>query len=89
MQGARILVLRRGGDGEVFRVKWRAQSTTTSRNSPRRELAAYAVQKLFLEPEEYVAPPTAPHCFPLEAYRAAVDRKARRAAPSLKGRDAP
>lgn len=77
VQGARILTLRRGGDGEVFRAKWRAHSTTTSRNSPRRELAAYAVQKLFLEPEEYVAPPTAPHCFPLAAYHAAVDRKAR------------
>lgn len=77
VQGARILQLRRGGDGEVFRVKWRAHSTTTSRNSPRRELAAYAVQKLFLDPEEYIAPPTAPHCFPLEAYRAQVDRKAK------------
>ena len=82
VQGARILRLRRGD--EVFRAKWRAHSTTTARNSPRRELAAYAVQKLFLEPEEYVAPPTAPHCFPLEAYRAAVDRKARATFPRTK-----
>ena len=46
VQGARVLRLRRGDGGEVFRAKWRAHSTTTSRNSPRRELAAYAVQKL-------------------------------------------
>lgn len=57
----------------VFRAKWRAHSTTSARNSPRRELAAYQVQKLFLEPEEYVVPPSAPHCFPLAAYREQVD----------------
>ncbi|HTE53262.1 MAG TPA: hypothetical protein VK698_20550 [Kofleriaceae bacterium] len=78
VQGARVLTLRLADEPHaVFRAKWRAHSTTTSRNSPRRELAAYAVQKLFLEPDEYVAPPTAPHCFPLDEYRAAVDRKAK------------
>jgi hypothetical protein len=57
----------------VFRAKWRADSTQSSLNDPRRELAAYAVQKLFLPPEQYVVPPAAGHCFPIEHYRARVD----------------
>jgi hypothetical protein len=78
IQGVRVLTLRAGGPVPVvFRAKWRATSTATRRNSPRRELAAYAVQKVFLEPDEYVVPPTARHCFPLEASRAVVDRRAR------------
>jgi hypothetical protein len=77
IQGAMVLTLRAPRlMPVVFRAKWRAHSTTTTRNSPRRELAAYAIQQLFLEPNEYVVPPTAPHCFPLEAYRARVDRDA-------------
>lgn len=78
IQGARVLTLRAPGpEPIVFRAKWRAHSTNTSRNSPRLELAAYVVQQLFLSPEEYVVPPAAPHCFPLAAYRAAVDKQAR------------
>src|SRR3954469_19351682 len=46
-QGAKILTL--SGTGRrgqiVFRVKWRAQSTADLINEPRKELAAYAVQK--------------------------------------------
>jgi hypothetical protein len=89
IQGAIVLTLRAPRlMPVVFRAKWRAHSTTTARNSPRRELAAYAVQKLFLSPGEYVVPPTAPHCFPLEAYRAKVSRKAQatwREAPCVYG----
>ena len=73
IQGARVLTLRVPGPSPVvFRAKWRAQSTLTRKNDPRRELVAYAIQKLYLEPERYVVPPTAPHCFPLAAYRARV-----------------
>ena len=39
-------------------------------NSPRRELAAYAVQTLFLEPEDYVVPTTVARCSPMERWRA-------------------
>lgn len=38
-------------------------------NSPRYELAAYELQKLFLEEPEYVVPPTVPRMMPLEWYR--------------------
>jgi len=70
IQGARVLTLRHRG--VVFRAKWRPQSTLTTRNDPRRELVAYAIQKLFLDPDQYVVPPAAAHCFPLAVYRAYV-----------------
>jgi len=35
-------------------------------NSPRRELAAYQLQKLFLDEDDYVVPPTVLHCIALE-----------------------
>jgi hypothetical protein len=38
-------------------------------NSPRREIAAYEIQKLFLDPDDYVVPTAAARCLPLEEYR--------------------
>lgn len=73
-QGAKILTLRArlGARAVVFRAKWRAQSTGGIVNEPRKELAAHAVQKLFLDETELAAPPTVAHCFPLAEYRAFV-----------------
>jgi hypothetical protein len=73
-QGAKLLTLRgRSGGGEVvFRAKWRPQSSDDLINESRKELAAYAVQKLFLDEGELVAPPTAAHCFPLSEYNAFI-----------------
>jgi hypothetical protein len=79
MQGAKILTLqaRAGARTIVLRAKWRPQSSADIINEPRKELAAYAVQKLFLDETELVAPPTVAHCFPLDEYRAfAADEKA-------------
>ena len=78
MQGAKLLTLRaHGRRGEVvMRAKWRAESTGDLVNEPRKELAAYAVQKLFLSESEYVVPPTAAYCFPVEQY-ARFDAKAK------------
>jgi hypothetical protein len=67
MQGAKILTLR--AHGSVLRVKWRPLSSGNLLNEPRKELAAYAVQKLFLDESELVVPPTVAHCFPLAPYR--------------------
>ena len=75
IQGAHVLTLR--SDGVVFRAKWRPESSTTSRNSPRNELGAYGLQKLFLDPDQYVVPPTAAHCFPLVTYRQHIDASAK------------
>jgi hypothetical protein len=70
-QGAKILTLSSTARGAqiVFRVRWRAQSSTGLINEPRKELAAYAVQKLFLSEQELVAPPTVAVCLPLADYR--------------------
>jgi hypothetical protein len=78
-QGARILTLAVPSSGGrfVFRAKWRAHSTLSTLSDPRRELGAYAVQRLFLEPHAYVVPPSAGHCFALEPYRRSVDAQAR------------
>jgi hypothetical protein len=71
MQGAKLLTLRaRGRSGEVvLRAKWRPQSSEDLINEPRKELAAYAVQKLFLEESELAAPPTVAYCFSGRVYR--------------------
>jgi hypothetical protein len=73
-QDARILTLRSrlSGRDVVFRAKWRAQSTGGIVNEPRKELAAHAVQKLFLDETELATPPTVAHCFPIDEYRAFV-----------------
>jgi hypothetical protein len=38
-------------------------------NNPRKELAAYAVQRWFLEPSDYVVPPVVVRCVRIAAYR--------------------
>jgi hypothetical protein len=83
MQGAKLLTLRTHGPwGEaVIRAKWRAQSTGDLLNEPRKELAAYAVQKLFLDEGELVVPPTVAYCFGAAEY-ARFDAKAK---PSFQG----
>ena len=70
-QGAKLLTVRGHADrgSIVLRAKWRPQSSGDLLNEPRKELAAYAVQRLFLEPGEWVAPPTAAQCLPLDEYR--------------------
>ncbi len=53
-------------DCTVVQVKWRAAPPTFRRfnNDPRREIASYHFQKLFLAPEEYVVPVTTLICIP-------------------------
>ena len=75
-QDARVLTVALDGRRIVFRAKWRAMSTAHQLNVPRRELGAHAVQKLFLDPEDWVVPPAAGHCFELDGYRKVVDRAA-------------
>lgn len=75
-QGAYVLTLRDRRDGVVLRAKWRAEQASGLVNVPHRELGAYHVQKLFLEPREQVVPPTVVRCLPLDAYREHVDPEA-------------
>ena len=55
----------------IYKVKWKAAPGGGEgfNNSPRKELAAYAIQPLFLEPFEYVVPPTLARCVPTEEHR--------------------
>ncbi len=51
-----------------IRFKWKEvppRELETVNNSPRKEIAAYEIQKLFLDPEDYVVPTTLLHCEPL------------------------
>jgi len=61
----------RFGDGERMLVKWARAPLggEAYNNRPQYEVAAYRLQKLFLDPEDYVVPPTVARCFPVEWYR--------------------
>jgi hypothetical protein len=50
-------------------------------NSPRKELAAYAIQRVFLAPEDYVVPAAVVRCALIETYR----ERHRSASPTVKG----
>jgi hypothetical protein len=56
------------GEKIRFRAKWKpsAEDGEGFNNNPRKEIAAYQLQKMFLTPKEYVVPPTVIRCFPLE-----------------------
>jgi hypothetical protein len=52
-------------------VKWAPAPPKTAdawNASPRKELAAFAVQRWFLDPDDWVVPPTAMRCVPLAKY---------------------
>jgi hypothetical protein len=54
-------------DCTVVTVKWHVSppEARAYNNDPRRELAAYAIQKLFLDPKDYVVPVTVLVCVPV------------------------
>jgi hypothetical protein len=60
-------------DDVTLTVKWKEMppgKLDGINNAPRKELAAYAVQRLFMAPEDYVVPTSVAHCAPLDDYRA-------------------
>lgn len=58
-------------DGSVILAKWAPApgGGEAFNNNPRYEVAAYQLQKLFLEPDEYVVPPTVVRSVSLSWYR--------------------
>lgn len=60
----------RFGDLTHIQVKWRRciAGADAFNNQPRYEVAAYALQKLFLDEDEYVVPPTVIRGFPAAVY---------------------
>jgi hypothetical protein len=69
--GASRVMLYSPEDNLEFKAKWKEVPyfLESWNNSPRRELAAYAVQKLFLDSRDYVVPTATLRCISLERYR--------------------
>jgi hypothetical protein len=65
------------GDPLVFRLKWKPAPSGGAgfNNVPSREIAAYAAQRLFLDPDEYVVPPTIARCIDVEVHAQVVGRE--------------
>ncbi len=65
-------------NGHSMLVKWAkaARGGEEFNNVPRYEVAAYELQKLFLDEDEFVVPPVILRTFPVEWYRDTVDRGA-------------
>ena len=58
-------------DGREVSVKWKeapAGDADGWNNSPRKEMAAYAIQRWFLDPEDYVVPTTVVRCLSFEQH---------------------
>lgn len=70
-QGVIALALEAPG-GARLKAKWRSLESASLFNTPAKELAAYHVQRLLLDPRDYVVPPVASHCFALDEYHDAV-----------------
>ncbi|MFI5214956.1 MAG: hypothetical protein ACHQ3O_00325 [Candidatus Limnocylindria bacterium] len=83
VMGAKKLGLVFPKDGLEIDVKWKAAPPGGEgwNNSPRREIGAYAVQELFLDPDDYPVPPVVARGIPLDAY-AVVDEAA---TPNIEG----
>jgi hypothetical protein len=67
----------RGGDSIVVAAKWKPAPGGGEgfNNFPRKELAAYEFQKLFLDLDEYAVPPTVALCVPVARHREKVGDK--------------
>lgn len=58
-------------DGKTLKVKWKSvpdKSADGWNNSPRKELAAYQVQRWIVDENDFIVPTAAPHCIPLADY---------------------
>lgn len=69
--GVKKLGIRMAKDGTEIAVKWKkapAGDADGWNNTPRKELAAYAIQKWFLDPGDYVVPTIVVRCIPPERY---------------------
>jgi hypothetical protein len=68
--GAKKIVVFVPAFGEEITIKWKTVPGSGDgwNNSPRRELVAYEIQKWFLDPDDYVVPPTLMRCIPFYVY---------------------
>lgn len=62
----------RFADGKLIKAKWKAAPKYLAdgwNNSPRREIAAYEIQKWFLDEADYIVPTSEVRCIPLAQFR--------------------
>jgi hypothetical protein len=76
------------GDGTMVQAKWAPapKGGFEFNNQPRLEIAAYELQKLFLDESEYVVPPTLARCVSVDEYPD-LDEDARRPRSTFSGSD--
>jgi hypothetical protein len=67
--GAEKVAVDLGGDDYKIKAKKVPPDLDGVNNAPRKELAAYELQKLFLDPEDYVVPATSLRCIPMDLWR--------------------
>ncbi len=73
VMGVKKLKLRVGDAGDLLFVKWKKAPNGDAdgwNNTPRKEIAAYEIQKWFLDPENYVVPTIVARCIRLDVYTA-------------------
>jgi hypothetical protein len=72
VMGAKKLLLFLADDQRSLDVKWKEAPAGGDgwNNSPRREIGVYEVQKLFLEPDDYIVPPVVIRGLEFDVYRA-------------------
>lgn len=75
VMGAKKLTLILAADQQPLDAKWKEAPVGGDgwNNSPRREIGVYEVQKLFLDPEDYIIPPVAARGIEFDAYQAVKD----------------
>lgn len=84
VMGVRKLSLHFPGSGQDLTVKWKRAPDGDAdgwNNTPRKEIAAYEIQKWFLDPEDFVVPTVVPRCIPFEVYEPVEEN----ATPSMEG----
>lgn len=70
-------------DGTTLKVKWKrfpARTLDGWNNSPRKEVAAYRIQRWLFDEQDYVVPTPVPRCIPLDVYRP-IDARAKVSVP--------
>lgn len=71
VMGVLKLGIRMAKDSNEFAVKWKKAPSGDAdgwNNTPRKEIAAYEIQKWFLDPSDYVVPTIVARCIPLDRY---------------------
>lgn len=71
VMGVKKLVIALQPSGDELTVKWKKAPRGDAdgwNNTPRKEIAAYEIQKWFLDPPDYVVPTIVPRCIAFEDY---------------------